>query len=423
MTGRPATGAEQEQFPWASPRVRPLFASAPGGEPSVAAMRVAIITESFSPDVNGVANSVARVADHLVARGHEPLVIAPKPAPRANRAGTDKPYPVVRLGSLPMPGYGNVRLAWPTRRLREALAGHRADVVHLASPFVLGAGAKAAAALGVPVVAIYQTDVPGYARAYRVATGEALAWHWIRHVHGRAAATLAPSSTTAAELVAHGVPNVGRWGRGVDTDLFHPTRRDEALRAELASGGELLVGYVGRLAREKRVDLLAQTAALPGVRVVVVGDGPTRDAVRRAVPQANFLGTRRGTDLARLYASLDVFVHTGPHETFCQTVQEAQASGVPVVAPAIGGPLDLVHHGVDGLLVTPDDPGAFAAAIGALADPAVRRAYGQAARAAVATRTWSALGDELIGHYAAATAAARAPGRVTAPVPVPVPAP
>ncbi|GAA1373733.1 glycosyltransferase family 1 protein [Catellatospora chokoriensis] len=385
----------------------------------MAAMRVAIITESFSPDVNGVANSVARVADHLLARGHQPLVISPKPSPRASRAITDKPYPVVRLGSLPMPGYGNVRLAWPTRRIREALAGHRADVVHLASPFVLGAwGAKAAAELGVPVVAIYQTDVPGYARAYKVATGEALAWRWIRHVHGRAEATLAPSSTTAAELVAHGVPNVGRWGRGVDTELFHPSRRDEALRAELAPGGELIVGYVGRLAREKRVDLLAQTAARPGVRVVVVGDGPTRDAVRRAVPQADFLGTRRGTDLARLYASLDVFVHTGPHETFCQTVQEAQASGVPVVAPAIGGPLDLVHHGVDGLLVTPDDGAAFAAAVDALADPAVRRAYGQAARAAVSTRTWSALGDELIGHYAAA--AVRAPGRLPAPVAVPV---
>ncbi|WP_144120651.1 glycosyltransferase family 4 protein [Catellatospora sichuanensis] len=387
-------------------------------------MRVAIITESFSPDVNGVANSVARVAEHLLARGHEPLVVAPKPAPRPSRTSTAKPYPVVRLGSLPMPGYGNVRLAWPTRRIREALAEHQADVVHLASPFVLGAwGAKAAADLGIPVVAIYQTDVPGYARAYRVTTGEALAWRWIRHVHGRAALTLAPSSTTAAELVAHGVPNVGRWGRGVDAELFHPSRRDDALRAELAPGGELIVGYVGRLAREKRVDLLAQTAALPGVRVVVVGDGPTRGAVRRAVPQAAFLGTRRGTDLARLYASLDVFVHTGPHETFCQTVQEAQASGVPVVAPAIGGPLDLVRHGVDGLLVTPNDADGFAAAVGALADPAVRRAYGQAARAAVSSRTWSALGDELIGHYATAAAAVRSPGRLAAPVAVPVHAP
>ncbi|WP_212844950.1 glycosyltransferase [Catellatospora sp. IY07-71] len=254
-------------------------------------MRVAIITESFSPDVNGVANSVARVADHLAARGHEPMVVAPRP--RATRAVSAKPYPVLRLGSLPLPGYGNVRLARPARRLRAALAAFQPDV-------------------------------------------EALAWRWIRRVHGRAALTLAPSSVTAAQLVAAGVPRVGRWGRGVDTELFHPSHRDEALRAELAPGGELLVGYVGRLAREKRVELLAEAARLPGVRVVVVGDGPTRELVRRAVPQAAFLGTRRGAELARLYASLDVFVHTGPHETFCQTVQEAQASGVPVVAPAAG---------------------------------------------------------------------------------------
>lgn len=385
-------------------------------------MRVAIITESFSPDVNGVANSVARVADHLVARGHEPLVVAPRP--RATRTVTAKPYPVLRLGSLPLPGYGNVRLAWPTRRLRAALAAFRPDVVHLASPFVLGAwGSKAAAELGVPSVAVYQTDVPGYAAAYGVGLGEALAWRWIRRVHGRAALTLAPSSVTAAQLVAAGVPNVGRWGRGVDTELFHPAHRDEALRAELAPGGELLVGYVGRLAREKRVELLAAAARRPGVRVVVVGDGPTREAVRRAVPQAAFLGTRRGADLARLYASLDVFVHTGPHETFCQTVQEAQASGVPVVAPAAGGPLDLVAHGVNGLLVAPDDAAAITQAVTELADPATRLAYGRAARAAVAGRTWAALGDELIGHYAAAAATVRVPGRVTTPVAVAMQAP
>ncbi|WP_212832216.1 glycosyltransferase family 1 protein [Catellatospora sp. TT07R-123] len=384
-------------------------------------MRVAIITESFSPDVNGVANSVSRVADHLLARGHEPLVIAPRPGRRTRQLITPKPYPVVRLDSLPMPGYGNVRLAWPTRRIGAALRAFQPDVVHLASPFILGAwGARAAAGLGLPVVAIYQTDVPGYARAYGVGLGEAAAWRWIRRIHADAAATLAPSSMTAAQLVANGVPRVGRWGRGVDTELFHPGRRDESLRAELAPNGELLVGYVGRLAKEKKVELLAQTARVPGVRVVVVGDGPTRDAVRQAVPGAVLLGGRRGVELARLYASLDVFVHTGPFETFCQTVQEAQASGVPVVAPATGGPLDLVRHGVDGLLVPPVDAAAIAGAVARLhADPSLRRAYGAAARTAVAGRTWAALGDQLIDHYHAA--AGTAPAALPEPVPDPAP--
>ncbi|WP_117212861.1 glycosyltransferase family 4 protein [Allorhizocola rhizosphaerae] len=362
-------------------------------------MRVAIITESYAPDVNGVANSVVRVAGHLVARGHEPLVIAPRP--RGARQAAPMGYPVLRLPSLPMPGYPNVRLALPSRRIREVLRSYRPDIVHLASPFVLGAwGATAAAELGLPIIAVYQTDVPGYAAVYGIGLTERLAWSWIAKLHGRASMTLAPSTATAAQLSAHHVRGISRWGRGVDTNLFHPRHRDPALRSELAPGGELIVGYVGRLAKEKRVDDLREAATLPGVRVVVVGDGPTRARVARALPTAVFLGTRSGQELARVYASLDVFVHTGPHETFCQTVQEAMASGVPVLAPAAGGPLDLIRPGVTGLLVPPGDPAALADAVSTLAgDRELRERMGVAARVAVADRTWSALGDELIGYY------------------------
>ena len=162
----------------------------------------------------------------------------------------------------------------------------------------------------------------------------------------------------------------------------------------------MIVGYIGRLGKEKQVELLARTSRLPGVRVVIVGDGPTGDAVRAAIPDATFLGCRSGVDLARSYASLDVFVHTGPHETFCQTVQEAMASGVPVIAPSVGGPLDLVRVGRTGMLVPPSDGDAIVSAVLAMAaDPAMRRSFGAAGRLAVQDRTWAALGDELIGHY------------------------
>ncbi|GIH08583.1 GDP-mannose-dependent alpha-mannosyltransferase [Rhizocola hellebori] len=368
-------------------------------------MRVVIITESYLPEVNGVANSVARIAGHLTARGHAVLVIAPRPVSLVDSAD---PHPVVRLRSIPMPGYSTVRLALPTRRLGRILAAFRPDVVHLASPFVLGAwGAKAAAELGLPIVAIYQTDVPGYARAYRLGLTEVVSWKVIQRLHARATMTLAPSTSTAAQLVEHGVPRVGMWGRGVDTALFHPGRRDDELRRSLAPNDEVLVGYVGRLAREKQVELLEDAAKLPGVQLVVVGDGPMRGAVQRRLGNARFLGPRRGAELARLYASLDVFVHTGPYETFCQTVQEAMASGVPVVAPAVGGPVDLVKPGQTGILVPPGDAAAFARAIAELAaDERMRKEYGVAAFDAVASRTWSALGDELIGHYRAAVGAA-----------------
>ena len=362
-------------------------------------MRVVIVTESFPPDVNGVAHCALQTARHLVDRGHECLVVAPATA-AGHAADASAPCPLVRVPSLPLPGYPQVRVALPSRRVAAAIAEHRADVVHLASPFVLGVrGMAAAARLGVPAVAVYQTDLAGYARTY-MGAGEAAAWRRIRSVHAAADLTLAPSSAALRDLRAHGVPRVGLWPRGVDTVRFRPERRDEELRRGLAPNGELIVGYVGRLAPEKQVELLSGVCALEGVRVVVVGDGPSRPGLEQALPGAVFLGRRTGEELAQVFASLDVFVHTGPFETFCQTVQEAMASGVPVVAPAAGGPLDLVAHGSTGLLVPPRDAAAVRDAVWSLsADPLLRAAYGSSGRAKVEGRTWAAVGDRLIGHY------------------------
>ncbi|MFE4453445.1 glycosyltransferase family 4 protein [Streptomyces sp. NPDC056796] len=364
-------------------------------------MRVVIVTESFPPDVNGVAHCTLQTARHLAARGHQPLVIAPAGATATpDSASTGSPCPVVRVPSLPLPGYPQVRVALPSRRLAAALTGHRAELVHLAGPFVLGVrGMAVATRLGLPAVAVYQTDLAGYARTY-LGTGESAAWRRMRAVHSAADLTLAPSSAALRDLTGHGVPRVRLWPRGVDTVRFRPGLRDDALRRALAPGGEKIVGYAGRLAPEKHVELLAGVCALPGVRVVVVGDGPSEASLRQALPGAVFTGRRTGGDLARFFASLDVFVHTGPYETFCQTVQEAMASGVPVVAPAAGGPLDLVAHGSTGLLVPPHDAGAVREAVAALlADPPRAQAFGRTARAAVEGRTWQAVGDQLLGHY------------------------
>jgi phosphatidylinositol alpha 1,6-mannosyltransferase len=219
----------------------------------------------------------------------------------------------------------------------------------------------------------------------------------------------------AAELHARGLERVWLWGRGVDTERFRPALRDERLRAEIAPGGEVIVGYVGRLAIEERVDLLAAVAAPPGVKLAVTGGGPMEEELRAALPSAAFLGMRYGADLARIYASLDVFVHTGPFETFGQTIQEASASGLPVVAPATGGPRDLVDDGETGYLIPPGDPDALAAAVRALAaDPALRARLGGAARRRVLGRTWPALTDELLGHYAAVIEADAPPARLAA---------
>jgi phosphatidylinositol alpha 1,6-mannosyltransferase len=367
-------------------------------------MRIAIITESFPPDVNGVAHSVVRVAEHLVDRGHRPLVIAPEPGSGTRRVTGPLRYPVVRVPSVPMPGYPTFRLGLPSRRITDSVVGHGTDLVHLAGPFFLGArGSAVAQHLRLPTVAVYQTDVPSYAAAYKMrGIGEAAAWRWLRGIHNAAERTLAPSTASATALHAHGVERVWLWRRGVDTVRFDPRHRSAAVRRALAPNGEVLVGYVGRLAVEKRVDLLAGVSRIPGVRLVVIGDGPAAPALRRALPDAVFLGMRHGAQLARLYASMDVFVHSGPYETFGQTVQEAAASGLPVVAPASGGPVDLVVDGVTGLLVPPLSDAALADAVATLAaDGELRASMAAAGRELVLGRSWAAVGDQLIDHYAA----------------------
>ena len=366
-------------------------------------VRIAYVTESFPPDVNGVAHTAVRVAEHLLSRGHHPLVIAPEPASGRPLPDRGFDFPIVRVRSMAVPLYRGFRVGLPGFRLREAVAAHRADVVHLHGPFVLGAsGCAAALDQQVPIVAVYATDLPAYARLYRAgAVGEAVAWRRLRKLHNAADRTLAPCTATAVDLREHGIERVQVWARGVDCRRFDPAKRSEQLRTSLAPGGELLAGYVGRIATEKRVDLLAATAALPGVRLVIVGSGPAEAAIRRAIPSALFLGQRGGEELAQLYASFDVFVHAGPHDTFGQTLQEASASGLPVVAPAAGGPLDLVRDGTTGFLVAPGSATALASAVARLAaDPALRAAQGHAGRQMVLRRSWAAMCDELIGHYA-----------------------
>ncbi|KQU69299.1 glycosyltransferase family 1 protein [Phycicoccus sp. Root101] len=368
-------------------------------------MRIAIVTESFLPNLNGVTTSVCRVLECLRDGGHEVVVIAPRPAP-SSWAG----YPVHAVASVPVRQFP---VGLPTGEVEALLRRFAPDVVHVASPFVLGASALGAAArLGVPSVAVYQTDMPSYLGQHApraLGRGAATAaWRWVRRVHELADLTLAPSSAALAELEAHGIPRVRGWARGVDAATFRPEWRTDAgtraLRRSLAPNGEVLVGYVGRLAPEKELHRFASVAGLPGVRVVIVGDGPSRADDSALLGAAGLdvvlLGRREGDDLARAYAALDVFAHTGTRETFGQTLQEAAATSLPVVAPARGGPLDLVDHSRTGLLFDPDDPAALREAVAHLAgDRTKREAMGAAGRLRVEGRSWSALTDELVGHY------------------------
>jgi phosphatidylinositol alpha 1,6-mannosyltransferase len=367
-------------------------------------VRVAIVSECFLPTVNGVTNSVLRVIEHLRRGGHQVLVVAPG----VGEADEYEGVPVIRLPALELPVVNSMPVGIPSRRVLTALRDFAPDVVHLAAPFVVGArGLAAARRLRIPTVAIYQTDVAGFASSYGLGLTARAAWRWTCRLHGLADRTLAPSSWASEALSSRGVPRVHRWARGVDIARFRPSRRDAARRAALAPDGEVLVGYVGRLAPEKQVERLGALRDMAGVKVVVVGDGPSESRLRELLPNAAFLGFRGGDELAEIYASLDIFVHTGPSETFCQAVQEALASGVPVVALDAGGPKDLVLPGRTGYLIPqgtgPHDPesaAALIAAVGALTDGESRRRAGLAARRSVLRRDWSGVCDELLAHYA-----------------------
>ncbi|SEP84673.1 phosphatidylinositol alpha 1,6-mannosyltransferase [Mycobacterium sp. 88mf] len=365
-------------------------------------VRVAIVAESFLPNVNGVTNSVLRVIEHLRRTGHEVLVIAPD-TPRG-QPPADRVHDGVRVHRVPsrmFPKVTSLPLGVPRFRMVNVLRGFDPDVVHLASPALLGwGGVHAARHLGVPTVAVFQTDVAGFAESYGVGVLSRASWAWTRRLHSKADRTLAPSTSAMENLEAHRIPRVFKWGRGVDITGFAPSARDEQLRATWSPEGRPIVGFVGRLAPEKHVERLAALAGRDDLQLVVVGDGVDRAKLRTVLPTAVFTGELHGPELAAAYASMDVFVHPGEHETFCQAVQEAMASGLPVIAPDAGGPRDLVAPYRTGLLLPVEE---FESALPAAVEHLIaeRSRYSVAARRSVLSRTWPAICDELIGHYEA----------------------
>ncbi len=363
-------------------------------------LRVAVVTESFLPTGNGVTASACRTLEHLARRGHDAVVICPKPAPESF-AGA----PVIGVPSI---SYGRFPIGLPSPKVMQTLASFAPDVVHLTSPFVLGSvGVTAAGQLDLPTVAVFQTDVPGFGRRRRTGLLHGATWRWLRQVHQQADLTLAMSTTALAELRSHAVPRLALWQRAVDGERFNPGRRNTPavaeLRARLAPNEEVLVGYVGSLSAEHRVERLAALTGLTGVRLVIIGAGEQRPSLEKTLTGATFLGSPDGDsldgdELADAYAALDVFVQLDDHRA--ENVLAAMSSEVPVVAAASPGPLDLVAHGLNGLLYPRGDNGALRSAVASLAnDPDQRQWMGTAARVGIERRTWEELGDELIGHY------------------------
>jgi glycosyltransferase involved in cell wall biosynthesis len=296
-------------------------------------------------------------------------------------------------------------LAPYSTRMGPTLRAWRPDIVHLAGPFVLGMhGLSVARALGMPVAAHYQTDIARYAEHFGLGALAGLAWRRLLVLHNDCNVTFAPTPSVARELRERGMRRVHVCGRGVDTRLFHPARRDPLLRARLTGERDRpLLLYVGRLSPEKNLAaLIAVARALPDYPLLIVGDGPARGmlAAELAGRHVHIAGLLQGQELAAAYASADIFLFPSATETFGQVVREAMASGLPVIGVRAGGVQDLIRDGETGLLCAPGNEAALVAATRRLAEDAtLRRTMGAAARQEAERHTWEAVFDHLMDCY------------------------
>jgi phosphatidylinositol alpha 1,6-mannosyltransferase len=364
-------------------------------------MRVAVVTESFLPNINGVTNSVLRVLEHLAASGDQALVIAPA---SENMPTEYAGHPVKAVPVIPTQNFlpTGMPMGLPQKRVQHLIDGFSPDVIHLASPFALGSYAnKMAKKLDIPTVSIYQTDLGGFAKQYGFGIAQSSLQKILYKIHSQTDRTLAPSTSACLDLHLAGVPEVYLWRRGVNTELFNPSKRSASLRDTWKNGDQskIIVGFVGRLAQEKRVSDLKALQSNPNIQLVIVGDGPHRHKLEQQLPGALFLGFKSGEELAQIYASFDLFIHPGPNETFCQAVQEALASGIPSIVPRTGGPADLVAHGRTGYVIDIFDAAQLNQTVNLHHERTDRKQMRIAARDSVSMRTWNRINNELKAHY------------------------
>lgn len=370
-------------------------------------MHLALVTETYAPEINGVAMTLGRLVDGLAARGHRITIIRPRQRHESPRYSVTQRLACrqVRLPGVPLPGYPQLRVGLPAgRRLRQLWKLNPPDLVHVATEGPLGSSAIATArALGLPVTSSFHTNFDQYTRDYRLGWLKPVVAAWLRRVHNRTLRTFVPTRDLLARLESEGYANLRLLSRGVDTTLFTPTRRDDALRARWGAGPEdMVVLHVGRMAAEKNYPLLfrafdALKAAEPRARLVLVGDGPMLATYQKQRPDAVFTGFYTGANLARHYASGDVYLHASYTETFGNVVTEALASGLAVSAFDYAAAHEFIRHGENGLVAPPADEAAFFAhAVRLAREPALRMRLRTAAPASVAALSWDAIIDRFI---------------------------
>jgi len=369
-------------------------------------VRIALVTDTYTPQVNGVTTIVRRVVEVLGRARQDVVVVAPEyPVSQPGTADAE-----LRVPSVAFPPYPALRLSLPQpRRVALFLDAFRPDLVHVMTEGPLGlVGRHYALRRGLPLMTSYHTDFPQYCRSYGIGTLETVAWRWLTWFHRPAVLTHTPGAFVKAELERRGLGPVRVWGRAPDTTAFDHRKRDVALRRRLGvSDAAALVLHVGRLAREKNLDVLVEAwkraRAELGTRAVFVfaGEGPLAPRLEKAMPWVIRLGFLELSGLAALYASADLCVLPSRTETCGLVAFEAMASGLPVIAANAGGFCETVTASVNGFLVPPDDARAFASAISRLVlDPELRHRMGAEARLTTVMADRGEEDDRLLFDYA-----------------------
>ena len=335
-------------------------------------LTISVVTETYPPEVNGVAHTISKMVQGLRQRGHQVQLIRPS-------QGRNEPLECetqqVLVRGVSIPRYQELKLGLPAkRRLLRLWSAQPPDVVHIATEGPLGASAlRAARMLGLPVSSGFHTNFHSYSRHYGLGLMSRLVAGYLRSLHNKTGCTIVPTKEMKEQLTGLGFHNLVVVGRGIDTTLFNPARRSASQRAAWGcEADDLALLYVGRLAPEKNIGLFVSAARAmrqlnARIKVVLVGDGPEGPALRRAHPDFVFAGMQTGEQLACMYASADVFLFPSLSETFGNVTLEALASGLAVVAFDYAAARELIQHGVDGLLAPCDDPGQFVAAAVSLA--------------------------------------------------------
>ncbi len=364
-------------------------------------MRIALFTETFLPKVDGIVTRLTQTIRQLQRAGDEVLVVAPAGAPKRFEGAK-----VVGVPALPFALYPELKLAITGKKIGKRLLKFDPEVIHVVNPAVLGAcGVAHAVKRNKPLVASYHTHVPKYLKHYKLGALEGLCWKIIRGMHNNANLNLCTSTAMIDELNAKGFTNLALWPRAVDTELFRPVLRSDAMREELSGGrsGAPLLLYVGRLAAEKGVDQIRPVLeAIPEATLALVGDGPAREKLEKHFEgtRARFIGYLKGERLASAFASADALVFPSKTETLGLVLLEAMAAGCPVIAARAGGITDIVTDGLNGSLFDPEDPkGLIETTQSLLSDHALRQSLSEAARYEAERWNWKAATDVLRDYY------------------------